>query len=366
MERVRSDTDRQVLTALVERGRLTRADLAAVTGVSKPTASEAVRRLVASGTVVEAGLKEGGRGRVGVFYELAPRIGLALAVDAGPDGVVAEVVDARGDVRHRAERRVTAPASPADLQGALADVIDEACAAAGSPLPARALSIADPVDRHTARLVHLAGSPFVDGEADLADLVGPDGVIDNDVHWAATAELRDGAVSSSFAYVYLGPGLGAALIDEGRLVTGSRGLAGEIAHVLTIGPNGRAMRALDALGALGLSTPGGSALDVAGLRRRWQTHSDGQRGTGAGFREDLVALVAGVLASTVALLEPADVVVGGPWADLEGLLPALAEATRGLAPHEIDLRPALVPDATRRGVRAAATDLARATLLGHR
>lgn len=362
MQRVRIDTDRHVLTALLASGRLTRADIAVAAGVSKPTASESVRRLVEAGTLVEAGLKEGGRGRVGVYYELAPHAGLALALDAGPEGIVAECVDAAGELRHREDRMVGRSTDPAGLRAALSDVILATERAVGHDLPLRALSVAEPVDRSAARLVHLSGSPFVTGEVDLADLVGPHGVVDNDVHWAALAEMREKDAggdteerdASSFVYVFLGTGLGAAVVDGGRLVTGARGLAGEIAHVLTSGPDGRAMRALDALDALGLLTPGGTAIDVPALRRGWQSEES---------RTSLVSVVAGVLASTIALTEPADIVLGGPWADLDGLASCLEQTLAELAPHRVPVRLGRVPSASRVGVRLAATDLARADLL---
>ncbi|MDO5628215.1 MAG: ROK family transcriptional regulator [Mobilicoccus sp.] len=346
MDRVRRDTDEAVLHALIDAPRLTRADLATAVSISKPTASESVRRLTEAGLIVEAGLKEGGRGRVGVYYRLAPDAGLALAVSAGPDGVVAECLDPRGELRHRAERQVGATVSPEALREALTDVITACESAVGHPVPTRVFSVADPVERDAARLVHLSRSPFVTGEAELGDLVGPDGVVDNDVHWAALAEVRAGA-AASFVHVYLGPGLGAAVVDAGRIVTGSRGLAGEIGHAVTVGPGGRAVLLLDALEAMGLLVTGGNAVDVPRLRSEWEAGR---------HRHDLPRVLAGALATVSAMLEPAEVVLDGPWSDLDALDTEVTRALSTLAPHHVILRRCRIPDSSRTGVRHAAVE----------
>src|SRR5688500_5468457 len=97
--------------------KLTRAELATVTGLSKPTVSESVRRLVESGLVADTGERTpGGRGkgRVGSFYGLAEDIGVALVMTIAPDGVTAECVDAYGDVVGRTHHPIGDPAEVAE------------------------------------------------------------------------------------------------------------------------------------------------------------------------------------------------------------------------------------------------------------
>src|SRR3954462_5833056 len=113
LELLRSLTDEHVLRALMQHRRFTRAELAAETGISKPTAGESVRRLTEAGLVVDTGQRTPGgrgRGRVGSYYALAPDIGTALAVSIAPEGVVAECLDAYGNVLARAAEAVGHPA----------------------------------------------------------------------------------------------------------------------------------------------------------------------------------------------------------------------------------------------------------------
>src|ERR1700754_1728446 len=99
LELLRALTDEHVLRALMRERRLTRAELAAATGISKPTAGESVRRLVAAGLVADTGQRTAGgrgRGRVGSYYSLAASVGGALAGSLAPEGIVSECGDAHG------------------------------------------------------------------------------------------------------------------------------------------------------------------------------------------------------------------------------------------------------------------------------
>src|SRR3954454_14253820 len=82
----------------------TRAEIAAATGLSKPTVSESVRRLSAAGAVVDTGARTTGRGRVGTYYALPPTTGAALVVGIAPEAIVAEAVDVYGEVVARSAR----------------------------------------------------------------------------------------------------------------------------------------------------------------------------------------------------------------------------------------------------------------------
>jgi N-acetylglucosamine repressor len=54
----------------------------------------------------------------------------------------------------------------------------------------------------------------------------------NTPHASAFAESRQGAARDvgTFVWLYVGPGVGSAIVQDGELVTGTRGFAGEIGH----------------------------------------------------------------------------------------------------------------------------------------
>jgi predicted NBD/HSP70 family sugar kinase len=384
---VRSLTDEQVLRALMRHRRLTRAELAAEIGISKPTAGESVRRLTGRGLLADTGERTpGGRGmgRVGQYYALADP-GSALVIGIAPTGVAAELIDAYGATLARAARPIDRPARPAAVVKALQSVILLSCtppgvtppqktapavtsprapastpstpstpstqpsearfraersSAGGSSASARSsgsfasaasfsgvrprlavVSAADPVDRASGRLVQLPDAPFLVGSLDpvavLSEYVDGPVVVDNDVNWAARAE----PASSDFAYLFLGEGLGCAIVSDGSVQRGRSGLAGEIAHVLTAGAGGRATPFIEVFRALGLRRPESSAIDVARLL--------------AAPTADRLAIgtaVAGVVAAIVALADPAEIVLGGGWgpALLVEIIAAVAGTPRPL------------------------------------
>src|ERR1700742_2223535 len=263
--------------------RQTRAELAAATGISKPTVGESVRRLVALGLVADTGDRTPGgrgRGRVGTYYALAPGVGVALAISIAPEGVTAECVSAYGEVVSRAEEPIGRPARPERVAAALRAVVTRTLALSSIPPtnhnsttdhtgpagvvgrpPVRLamVSAADPVDRATGRMVHLPDSPFLLGDLDpvaiLAPLVAGPVTVDNDVNWAARAERAHAGGRpplDDFAYVYRGEGLGCAVVSDGEVRRGHAGLAGEIAHLLTAGPDGRATSLIEVFRPLGL------------------------------------------------------------------------------------------------------------------
>src|ERR1700733_13262286 len=159
LELLRSLTDEHVLRALMQRRRLTRAELAAETGISKPTVGESVRRLTEAGLVVDTGQRTAGgrgRGRVGSYYALAGDLGVALAVSIAPEGIVAECVSAHGDTVSRATEAITRPARPEHVVPALCAAVAEAVSRAPDPAARLAVvSAADPVDRASGRLIQL-------------------------------------------------------------------------------------------------------------------------------------------------------------------------------------------------------------------
>ncbi len=272
LDLLRSLTDEHVLRALMQQRRLTRAELAARTGLSKPTVSDSVRRLCEAGLLTDTGERTTGRGRVGSYYGLADDIGWALVVDVAPEGIVAELLDARGEVISTTTAAVTHPARPAQVSAALMTAARGVRADVSRRPRLAVVSAADPVDRATGRLVHLPDSPFLIGELSPADVLAGfvDGpvMVDNDVNWAARAErdaTTDGPPLDDFAYLHLGEGLGCAVVNDGMVRRGHTGLVGEIAHVLTIGPDGRAVPLIDVFSALGLRRAASTAIDVPAL-----------------------------------------------------------------------------------------------------
>jgi predicted NBD/HSP70 family sugar kinase len=368
LDLLRQLTDRHVIDQLLGAPAMTRAEIASRTGISKPTISESVRRLERAGVLVEAGQQVSGRpGRAGVYYALRDDVGVALAVSAGPEGLVAETLGVRGELLSRLEAATPSPVTAAQLDPVLLGLVRDAVGGAPAPVRATALSVAGPVDRDSGRLIRLPNAPFLVDELDprflLAEVSTGVLIIDNDVNWAAQAEHHDGAASDldDFCYLYLGRGLGGAIVRDGQPVRGRSGLAGEPAHVITRGPHGRAMRLVECFGVLDLLQPGSAAIDVLEVQRALEGGSAAARRT----RDAIVDAVAGVIDAMVTLLNPAGIVVGGPWSTTADFTDRLGEAVAATAVVPTPVRLARL-DATAplAGARLAAVRGIQDSLLG--
>jgi len=342
LELLSSMSDEHVLRALMSQRQATRAEIAAATGLSKPTVSESVRRLSAHGSVVDTGERTTGRGRVGTYYALPATTGWALVASLAPEGIVAEAIDVHGLLVARSQASVTRSPGAGQVARTLTAV---AADVANGPFRLAVVSAADPVDRKSGRLVELPDAPFLLGALDapavLAELVDGPVTVDNDVNWAARAEHSHGRAAGvrDFVYLFLGEGLGCAVLSDGEVRRGHAGVAGEIAHVVTVGPGGVAMRLTDVFGALGLRRAGSTAIDVPALLRAAAPDTD----SAADVRRALARAVTGVLSAVVALADPAVVLVGGSWGRHPRVLAAVAREFAD-APRDVPVEAAAVDD----------------------
>ncbi|MER7368643.1 MarR family transcriptional regulator, partial [Nonomuraea wenchangensis] len=95
---LRAINDRAALRALLDRGPLTRPEIGALTGLSKPTASQLLARLQEAGLVVLDGVREGLPGRTAEVYRINPAAAYAGALDVTPDRIEARIADLTGAV----------------------------------------------------------------------------------------------------------------------------------------------------------------------------------------------------------------------------------------------------------------------------
>ena len=111
---LRTLNDRTVVELLLAHGPLTRAEIATLSGLSKPTAGEALTRLLAEGVVDHAGVSSGRPGPSAQAYAVDTRRVLAAAVTVTAKKLVLDVVDVAGHVLGSAEARRQATVPPAE------------------------------------------------------------------------------------------------------------------------------------------------------------------------------------------------------------------------------------------------------------
>lgn len=238
---LRAMNDRAALDLLVAQGPLTRTQIGALTGLSKPTASQLLGRLEAAGLVRTTGNVTGRPGPNAQLYEVNPDAAYvaALAVDQG--GITAAVADIAGRVL--GEERVGTDAveddAPRKTAQLVASAVDGALEKAGltrERLHGAVIGTPGALDPQTGVLryaPHLPGWHSRALQEELAGVLGVPIVIENDVNLAAVAEQHDGAAQDfdDFVLVWADEGVGAAIVLGGQVLRGATGGAGEIGYM---------------------------------------------------------------------------------------------------------------------------------------
>lgn len=231
-ESLRRHNTAGVLRALRRLGPTTRAELAKHTGLAKATVGVIVADLEAAGAVVEEGSRPGARGRPGRPVVLQPERFVGLGLELNVDYVAAVVLDLVGRVQFSESR----PAGSADDLLTLARAARDQHTGPGRTLVGATIAVPALVraDNRTvawAPNLDLAGPGLAD---DLADLVpGGDVRVTNDANCAAYAESHHGAARGAAHALYLTGtvGIGAGIVQDGELVRGGAGFAGEVGHM---------------------------------------------------------------------------------------------------------------------------------------
>ncbi|MFF1902615.1 ROK family protein [Kitasatospora sp. NPDC058218] len=279
-----------------------------------------------------------------------------VAVDVGGTGIKAALLDREAAVRHR-ERRATgrergSEAVVATIVDLVADLLRQA-GRHGVEIDAVGLAVPGIVDETTGTGVHSAtigwrDVPFRDL---VAERTGLPVVVTHDVRAGGVAEARLGAGRGEerFLFVPVGTSIAAAVMTGGRAEPGAHHRAGEIGH-LVVRPGGEPC----ACGARGCAETYASAAAVA---RRYteatgrpalapdvaRLAAEGDPAARAVWDEAVDAL-ADALLTTVLVLDPPLVVIGGGLAESGDLLLApLAAALAGRA--RIQVAPRLAPAA---------------------
>lgn len=238
-----------VLGTVVSDGPLSRARVAAATGLTRATVGSIVDDLLGAGLLLEQGTSSAtGLGRPGTDLAVAPGGAAGIGVELNIDGLTAVVVDLAGTVRHRVARpgdqRERGAAAILRSTARLVDAALEAASGLGLPVHGVGIAVPGLVDlgEQVLRLAPNLGwtdVPVVERLASYAEEPWPAVTIDNEANLAALGELWSGdhGAAGSFVLVNGDVGVGAGVVLEGRLHRGSRGFGGELGH-LTVAPDG--------------------------------------------------------------------------------------------------------------------------------
>ena len=344
---MRELNERIVLGLLRQAGPISRAELARRSNLSRSTVSSIIATLLSAGLVSETGIGSSQGGRRPIMIEFNYRSGFVIGIELGTTALTLLLTDLAAAVQLRAQRAFDVAAGPDVCIGQVAALVDETLAharIAREKIVGVGVGVPGPLAFATGRPI---APPVMPGWHDvplrnrLEQALGLQVFVENDANLGALAEHCWGAGRGwqNVAYLYLGSaGIGSGLILDGRLYRGDIGSAGEIGHLMIeengpecrCGSSGCLEAVVGAPALLKQAREAGLACerveDLVALARRNDPRA---RGLVARSGEHLGVAIA----STLNMINPGCVVIGGALAGAGGLLLEPLRATlrrRGL------------------------------------
>ena len=358
------------LLSLIRSGEATtRGQLTEATGLARSTVAQRVDALINSGLVIEAGEAESTGGRPPTILGFNDNAGVVLVADFGATHSRIALTNFGGETIVDQAIEIDIDRGPEDVLGGLEQIFDDLLIRSGhtsSDVKGIGVGLPGPVDFDRGMAVHppiMAGWHEYPVADRLGDRFGVPVLVDNDVNimalgeqWVISPRVDD------FMYVKVGTGIGSGLILGGRIHRGAHGAAGDIGHVQATTQN-----VVCRCGNTGCleAAAGGAALaaqlaeaheNVTGSRDVVRLVRAGKNDAARAVRE-AGRLIGQVLASTVNLLNPALIIIGGDMAAAEqqllaGIREVVYRRSTALSTTDLHIRTSDLGD--RAGVTGAA------------
>jgi predicted NBD/HSP70 family sugar kinase len=357
---LRELTEQAVLEAIFRAGPLTRPEIAARTGLSKPTVSAAVERLVQAHLVKPAGERPGRRGRTPLAFTVDSAAGFVIGVDLGSTRLRVAAVDIYGE-RLRALELDTVHDGPGAVERQIAAAVERLngeLRASHRELLSVGIStpgVVDPATRRVTSLAwHVSATGAFDALSSLGARFGVPVLVENDVNMAAVGEKWRGraGAASTFVFVSVGAGVGMGIVIDDELFRGFHGAAGEIGY-LPLAPNPfdahhRRLGGLETeIGAEGLLGAYRAAGGEAGSAREVLERARGDDAAALGVVDAAAERIGLAIATVCAVVDPELVILGGRIGGAPELLPTIRATVGRLLPLPVRI------EASRLAERAA-------------
>jgi predicted NBD/HSP70 family sugar kinase len=239
----------QIVGALSRNGGMSAAQMARLTGLARSTVSTAVAQLKQSRVVVEVErMTAGGAGRPGTLLALNPQAGTCVGVHLGYDDVQVVAADISHNIIAQKRFAVGVDYEPEQVSSIFKDVFEEFYKYNGlsrRSLLGAGISVSGPVGRNGVLqrggiLPKWAGLNIKELFSTVFDAPV---LVENESNCAALAELKWGAArgAGDFVMFKMDVGVGGAIVNNGAVITGASGGAGEFGHV-SINPEGELCR----------------------------------------------------------------------------------------------------------------------------
>lgn len=233
-QQTRTYNQQLVLRTIFDHGKISRADVARQTKLTRVTVSEIVSELIDTGLVAEVGLGTSAGGKTPILLSVVSDAYHMIGVDLANDEIRGAVVNLRGEIRHAK----SVPLESADSEVSLNqvyDLLDVLITQTDRPLLGIGIGTPGLLDTTNGIVRHAVNLGWVDLPLSslLQDRYAVPVYVANDSQVSALAEHMFGAGrrESSLVVVRVGRGIGAGIILDRQLFQGEGFGAGEIGHI---------------------------------------------------------------------------------------------------------------------------------------
>jgi len=238
----------KIVRLLSEKGALSGARIAGMTGLAKSTVSTTLAELRKSGIVVDGiGRRPevASVGRPATTVTLNPSAGTCVGILFGLSRIQMVIADVSHAILAERMLYIDPDYSPARAAEVIKVMIDDACDELGistDTILGVGIALAAPVNPLDGRVLRAGGVPTWTGveiRAAFEPILGHPVVADNESNCSAIAEMMWGSAIGydDFVMFTIDVGIGGAIVNRGRVITGIAGAAGEFGH-MSIDPDG--------------------------------------------------------------------------------------------------------------------------------
>jgi predicted NBD/HSP70 family sugar kinase len=318
----------EILQMIAEGRARSRTEISRVSGLARSTVTQRVNALLARNLVIEEVMVETSGGRPPVGLRLNRRAGALLAADIGATHLRVAVADLSAEVMAEHASAIAVADGPdvvlPQVTAIMSELIEE-CGMSKADVRGIGVGVPGPVQYRTGTVIRPPIMPGWDGveiPRYFANTFSAPVLVDNDVNLMAIGECQArGSEGQVLLFIYIGCGIGCGVVDNGRVLRGADGAAGDIGHIRL--PDAEAVCDCGNVGCVEAVASGRALareLSAAGLPAR--TSEDvvalAQSGNPIAMRALRVAAsrVGSVVATLVNCYNPSIIVIGGPLSPL--------------------------------------------------
>lgn len=231
--------EREVLSVLQRRGPLSRAEIARLTGISAPTITRTVGELLEADLLEEGDSRAGALGRPGKIVRLASSRVFVVGVVVGSKRCELASAGLDGQLHQNSPRPFPTPSRYPDLVKAIVRQVQRLSAERAQSLLGVGISIPGLLNRWEKRTVISPNLHQTDGQQlgdDVQRQLQVETTLLQESHALCLAEMTYGAAREvdDFAMLDISEGLGLGVVNDGVILQGHSGLAGELGHITVV------------------------------------------------------------------------------------------------------------------------------------